>query len=413
MLRPFGKTIDNLSKLKQMGSIPIKLVRQTLSAMSEIAKFYLNQDISSSEGEYAEESAEIISGIITNFGKSLDPLKGLKYLRNVPTEAIQNAVNIITNITWFYKTADFKDMDTIKETSRLTKFAVKRFINMAISLQDNFKSLEKIDLKAITYIIYACRSIINYYENTKFSTPYVQIIKMNSTVKSFAENIQYIKNIDFNLNNFMSIGIALKSMKQIIRFLKNDTLNSIQRKKANKNISLLSRMASAMSDISNINTSSMSSIGGALTDALSGVNTIDMGQVVAVTNMFNAFNKISKSENIINKFTESVKEFTETCKDLMDAMGNNTDAINNIDMSGNRNSGSIFSNIKDKVYDFVSGESDNNINQTNGIRITNVDEVARAIAEKINGALSVDVPDAQIQLLINGTGGNEWTISRY
>ena len=413
MLRPFGKTIDNLSKLKQMGSIPIKLVRQTLSAMSEIAKFYLNQDISSSEGEYAEESAEIISGIIKNFGKALDPLKGLKYLRNVPTEDIQNAVNIITNITWFYKNADFKDMDTIKETSRLTKFAVKRFINMAISLQDNFKSFERIDLKAITYIIYACRSIINYYQYTKFSTPYVQIIKMNSTVKSFAENIQYIKNIDFNLNNFMSIGIALKSMKRIIKFLKNDTLNSIQRKKANKNISLLSRMASAMSDISNINTSSMSSIGSALTDALSGVNTVDMGQVVAVTNMFNAFNKISKSENIINKFTESVKEFTETCKDLMDAMGNNTDAINNMDTSSNRNSGSIFGNIKEKVYDFIGGESDSNASQTNGIRITNVDEVAKAIAEKINGALSVDIPDAQIQLLINGSGGNEWTISRY
>ena len=82
-------------------------------------------------------------------------------------------------------------------------------------------------------------------------------------------------------------------------------------------------------------------------------------------------------------------------------------------MSGNRNSGSIFSNIKDNVYDFISGESDSNASQTNGIRITNVDEVARAIAEKINGALSVDVPDAQIQLLINGTGGNEWTISRY
>ena len=413
MLRPFGKTIDNLSKLKQMGSIPIKLVRQTLSAMSEIAKFYLNQDIRSSEGEDAEESAEIISGIITNFGKALEPLKGLKYLRNVPTEAIQNAVNIITNITWFYKNADFKDMDTIKETSRLTKFAVKRFINMAISLQDNFKSLEKIDHKAITYIIYVCRSIINYYKNTKFSTPYVQIIKMNSTVKSFAENVQYIKNIDFNLNNFMSIGIALKSMKRIIRFLKNDTLNSIQRKKANKNISLLSRMASAMSDISNINTSNMSSIGSALTDALSGVNTIDMGQVVAVTNMFNAFNKISKSENIINKFTESVKEFTETCKDLMDAMGNNTDAINNMDTYSNRNSGSIFGSIKEKVYDFIGGESDSNASQTNGIRITNVDEVAKAIAEKINGALSVDIPDAQIQLLINGSGGNEWTISRY
>ena len=63
---------------------------------------------------------------------------------------------------------------------------------------------------------------------------------------------------------------------------------------------------------------------------------------------------------------------------------------------------------------FIGIDSDNNANNnTNGIRITNVDEVAKAIAEKINGTLSVDMPDAQVQLLINGTGGNEWTISRY
>ena len=40
-------------------------------------------------------------------------------------------------------------------------------------------------------------------------------------------------------------------------------------------------------------------------------------------------------------------------------------------------------------------------------------EVAKTIAEKINGAISVDIPDTQIQLLINGSGGNEWIISRY
>jgi hypothetical protein len=42
-----------------------------------------------------------------------------------------------------------------------------------------------------------------------------------------------------------------------------------------------------------------------------------------------------------------------------------------------------------------------------------VDELAKTIADKINGALSVDVADTQIQLLINGTGGNEWTITKY
>ena len=40
-------------------------------------------------------------------------------------------------------------------------------------------------------------------------------------------------------------------------------------------------------------------------------------------------------------------------------------------------------------------------------------ESGKTIAEKINGALYVDMPDTQVQLLINGTGGNEWTITRY
>jgi hypothetical protein len=43
----------------------------------------------------------------------------------------------------------------------------------------------------------------------------------------------------------------------------------------------------------------------------------------------------------------------------------------------------------------------------------NIDELAKTIAEKINGSLSIDVPDTQVQLLINGTGGNEWTITKY
>ena len=42
-----------------------------------------------------------------------------------------------------------------------------------------------------------------------------------------------------------------------------------------------------------------------------------------------------------------------------------------------------------------------------------MEEIAKNIAEKINGTLSVDIPDTQVQLLINGTGGNEWIISRY
>jgi type III secretion system FlhB-like substrate exporter len=411
MLKPFGTTIEKLSKLKQMGSIPMKLVQQTLNAMSAIADFYQNLDMNSSKGTL---NASILSAIMTSFGKTTESMKGIKGLKSVPTEAVESITASASNIIMFYNTAYFEDIDSIDEKSRLTELVVNKFINVAMNIQDNFANIKRIDFNSLYYIVSACRSIINYYRFTEFdATTSTKVPLMNNAIKSFSENIEYLKVIDLKTNNVASIDIALKSMKRILKFLKIHSLTPVQNKKAKRSISILKDVASTMSSLSNINSSNMTSIGSAISNALSGVNAVDMDQVEAVTNMFNAFNKISKSENVINKFTESVKEFTETCKDLMNAMGNNTDAINNIDMSGNRNSGSIFSNIKDNVYDFVSGESDSNASQTNGIRITNVDEVARAIAEKINGALSVDVPDAQIQLLINGTGGNEWTISRY
>ena len=90
-------------------------------------------------------------------------------------------------------------------------------------------------------------------------------------------------------------------------------------------------------------------------------------------------------------------------------MSNNTDAINNIDSFG-RNSSYTNEIIE---TNFIEKSSNGNEIQTGGIRIANVDEIAKTIAEKINGALSLDVPDTQVQLLINGTGGNEWTITRY
>jgi hypothetical protein len=283
---------------------------------------------------------------------------------------------------------------------------------MAIDIQDKLGNIKAVDYDAIKSIILSCRRIIDYYTYTKFFLRRKKVLNMNECVKLFTLSVQDLQSIEFDKTKYGSIKIAVKSMRKIMRFLKYGTLNPIQRIRARKNLSMLSAVASVVSKLSSINTSNMLSIGDVLSNTLSGVKTVDMGQVIAVTNMFNAFGRISKSENVINKFTESVKEFTETCKDLMDAMGNNTDAINNMGTSDNRNSGSTFGEIKEKIYNFIGGESDRNTNQTNGIRISNVDEVAKAIAEKINAALSVDIPDTQIQLLINGSGGNEWTITR-
>ena len=232
---------------------------------------------------------------------------------------------------------------------------------------------------------------------------------LKAITNSISPFINTLKNIKDNIK-IDNIDSSIKSMSSIINFLKNDTLNVFQRIKARKNIALLKDMSYVMGNMSKTNSNNILSIGNAISTTLGGVNSIDISQVAAVTNMFNAFNGINKSENLLNKFTESVNKFTEACNNLMDAMGLNTDAINNIngtdsEKTTSSNTGGAYNNAKKITID--SG-----VNQ-GGIRITNVDEIAKTIAEKINGVLSVDIPDTQVQLLINGSGGNEWTISRY
>ena len=61
----------------------------------------------------------------------------------------------------------------------------------------------------------------------------------------------------------------------------------------------------------------------------------------------------------------------------------------------------------DTIYERVNKKSSIERVHPEGRRLN------KDIADKINGALSVDVADTQIQLLINGTGGNEWTITKY
>ena len=359
IVESFGETVSILGELKKLGRIPVSLVHGALNAISLITDYYNNQDIGFWDTISSRASASSIAGIVESFSEAVGTFKDMTGIKNIPTNAIDNILNSISGIVWYYRIA--KIDDDIEEKSNLTEYAVNAFTNMAMNIQHKLRQIVSVKDNSVIPIILTCKHILN--------------------------------------------------------FLKRDSLNVFQITKANKNISLLNRMTSVMLRMSKINPMDLSSIGYALSDVLNGVNTIDMNQIVAVTNMFNAFNKINKSENIINKFAESVKEFTTACNNLMDAMSNNTNAINNIDIGYHEsdNSNSVFGTIKEKLFDFIGLDSDNNDNTTksNGIRITNVDEVAKAIAEKINGTLSVDVPDSQVQLLINGTGGNEWTITRY
>ena len=408
MLRPFGKTLKHLTKLQKMGSIPTKLLHQVLDSMGAVAKYYKENPIDRSIVKISRRYKRMLK----QFGKTVTRLDEIRNLKIMPLDAIRSTIAAITDISNFYNNITFGK--NIKLKSILTKYIVYKFIRMAKSIQDKFTDIKEINYTAISSIVNSCNSIIGFYTSTLLPLSSHRIDNMNYGVTSFSDTIEYLngKLQYFTSNSFTNVNLAVKSMKNIFNALKTNTLNKKQRKNAYKNLAILKSLSDTMSNVSNINSSTILSIGDALANTLGEVETIDLSQVEAVTNMFNAFNGINKSKNIIDKFTESVKDFTTSCNNLIDAMSNNTDAINNMETpsSGNSFGGSI----KEKIFNYIGMESESdNSKQKGGIRISNVDEVAKAIAEKINGALSVDVQDAQIQLLINGSGGNEWTITRH
>ena len=408
MMRPFGKTLGYLSKLQKMGNIPIGLVYQTLDAMRIIANYYINNPIK----RKAIRQARKYKRMLRPFGKTLNHLAKLQKMGNIPIGLVQQTLKVMSYIANYFNDNSV-DRSAIK-SARRHKLLAKHF-SVASEHLSQLKDVSNINEDSIYKITSALFNISLFY---KF-TPFNDDVKTKSTLSKeiitlFLENAEQLRNNSqsFTADTSRNVLFMTSSMSMVLTSLKYNTLKRKERRKARKTLKILSKMTDVMTDMSKINPSDITSVGNALLNTLDVVDKVDIGQVEAVTNMFNAFKGINKSENIINKFTESVNAFTTACKNLLDAMSNNTEAINNIsaiDSSGEQ-------------VPFVSEMVNNNLfnttnadttNQNNGIRIANVDEIARTIAERINGALSIDVPDAQVQLLINGTGGNEWIISRY
>ena len=530
MMKPFGKTLGYLIKLKKMGSIPMKAVGQTLAAMKLIAKFFKKNTVE----RKAIRASKKFKKLMSPFSSTVDSINKLQELKALPVDAIKDVLTTMKKIVKFFNTTfifgdtekksgliekavisftnmaknvqdrfeGIKEIDAkavrsitsamksiikfynkskpkknIKAISKIIKSAIIRFtitaklvqnmfeemteikpkliigiifamksivkfynkskvkdnvlekaelIEQAISkfgdaakiLQDKFSGMEEVDKKAIKSSIKACKEILKYYNRVKFIPKEEKIEKMNNATKLFADNAEYVRKAisKFGKKDIEKAQFAITAMKQVLKLLSKNMLNNKQVSRAGKNIKLLKNMSSALSKISTIDKSSLSDIGDALTTALGGVSSINMDQVQAVTNMFNAFKGINKSENILNKFTETVNKFTEACENLMAAMENNTDAIVGMDASSKNdsdNSGSFFDGLKSKMSGLLGMEEKEDKYQPKGVFISNVDELAKSIAQRINGVISVDVPDTQVQLTINGSDGNEWIISRY
>ena len=413
IVESFSEAVAALVVLKEMGMVPTGLVRSALNAIKTVMNFYNGQKLGFFEGIGARISASMVTGIVESFGEAVSALGELKKMGLIPTKAIESLLSAISGITWFYLNVPISW--GIDEKCDYIELVVEKFTTMAKKIQDKFNGMKEVDHKAVASLVIACRFIVDFYRFTWFFPSEKHVTKINFGIEQFIESTKKLKSATQGASTtHNNVKTIVTAMEDILTFFRTSSLNASQFAKANGTLLLFDRMTSIMTDISNVNTSNITSVGGALTDALTGVNTVDLGQVIAVTNMFNAFSKISKSENIINKFAESVKKFTETCEDLKEALENNTTAISggNSSESGWTSSTQNNGNTINANTGFLGFSGNSSSNKSDGVKIKNVDELAKAIAEKINGSLSVDVPDSQIQLLINGTGGNEWTITK-
>ena len=407
MLKPFGKTMGYLAKLKEMGGVPLDLVNGTLNAMNTIANHYIKHPIDDDTIDQAENYEDMLKP----FGTTMEYLAKLKEMGDVPLDLVNGTLNAMNTIAIYYAISPIND-DIIDKAEQQEE--MMEIFSNTLKYFPKIKEIGEIPINNVLSVIRACIYITTYYRKTKFWVPLKKVFDMNTAVISFLSTINSLKNTtnDFTNANYQNTQLIIQSMYDIITFLNLYSMGKYQRFRAYSTLNVLDRMSYTMLFISKLDASNISSVGNALTNTLNGVNAVDIDRVNAVTNMFNAFSKINKTESIIDKFTESVEKFTTACENLMTAMGNNTDAINNMDSFGFGINSPFINNNENH---FEMGLNDNNPTQQkpNGIRIINVDEIARTIAEKINGAISVDVPDTQVQLLINGSGGNEWTITRY
>ena len=388
-------------------------INRITESMKRIIRFYTGANLL--KLLLLNKTSSNINDAIKRFADASNYLKeNIQGFEEKNIDNIGIIAKMMKRIIRFYTGANLLKLLLLNKTSSNINDAIKRFADTSNYLKESLQEFTINDYISVKLLTKSMKRIIRFYAGNNLLKIVIlskTVPNINRVIKCFANISKYLKENteEFTSANYKSVKLITKSMRYILNFLKKDSLNFIQRRKAEKNMSLISRMALAMSRIAKFDSSNISSIGSSLSDALNGVNSVDLGQVEAVTNMFNAFNGINKSESIINKFTESVKEFTETCKNLMDAMSQNTDAINNMDANG-----SVETQTSEMgTTTVIENGSTNVAGQSGGIRIANVEEIAKTIAEKINGALSIDMPDTQVQLLINGSGGNEWTITRY
>ena len=143
VLKPFGNAIEHLSKLKKLGTIPMKLVQQTLNAFSSILNFYREQSDNSFDEIDTRRTAISISGVVSSFGKSVESLKSFKGLQGIQINLISNIIESTSKILSFYNDTVLSNDGESK--SKIIEHLIGNFTSLTTNMQNAFVDISNIN----------------------------------------------------------------------------------------------------------------------------------------------------------------------------------------------------------------------------------------------------------------------------
>lgn len=331
-------------------------------AVKKVAKSAVNMvsgvangigDAASGAGEAAKLGAlSMAAGIMGTIIDNITKMSNIKDVRKV-IDDFENAVNSVTS---FFKNTS-KDYDIAMKAMSTCDSMMRYFVDMAERVAKAEKQIVK-----FCELTGTIQETLSNLDSSLIETRGYSVASLLRRI--FSTFDQPAKRYHLNVNNSIRLFKSLESLQKVW-------------------------------DGKKVNTS--------FETIVDKVNSLEIDKASALTDMFKSFANMS-NKNIFSSFKDSVDMFTNMCIKLVDAINGNTNALENQD------------NDSSSTNDSSSGStstttSSNNKQKSTNVNITNIDDLAQAIAQRIgSGRVSGGV--ATVDLRINGQGGDSWTIRR-
>ena len=358
---------DNIKKWENFNEISLDNFGNAYIRIRDIFKF----------DEPQENSGGFLGGFMNSFDEYLCSMAD----KNKTFNEMATIVLSVKTMSWVY--------DNIKKWESFNDKSIENFENALFRIKYVLIKFGLSDLDSAEEQMGKLKNIMKTYSSIAKKSA-----KNMNNILIFNNLINVIKRTlsDWNITEFeQKTGSITWTLDRIFNTVGNPG------KRYRKNVDSTIKLFNGLRSLIDIN---YKVIPKPFTTIIDKVNRLDIEKATTLTDMFKSFSKI-KEKNIFSSFEDTVEEFTQACIKLVDAINGNTDALNS-DNSTNDSSNTTTNNQS----------SSSNENRGTSVRITNIDELAQMIAQKIGGVRSGTNGMSIVDLRINGQGGDQWVIRK-